>query len=325
MDDDLKKYADALYDAAQMESARKARQRRADAIETRSLHASILPLSGPDIGVMIEVYDNHIGRCVAARLESYETAYAEAGRTPTEQDFAEILEDCKSVRIREIGHSARAIKGFIGPRAVVGVPAQDAQPQLEKSSAHGYDIVVQKWKTWKAKTQLQPAPAKVQGPEKQTDVSILTHKKPEFEIALASLASKGDTPCALLFLDLDKFKSINDTLGHLVGDQALREFANGLLRACDRKGAIYRVGGDEFCVLLPNHSLDEAAAVAERILREVRTVKIAELPDGLSTSIGVACFPESAGDHTELVSQADGAMYVSKRAGGNRVKQADRR
>jgi len=184
---------------------------------------------------------------------------------------------------------------------------------------------VQKWKTWKAKTQLQPAPAKVQGPEKQTDVSILTHKKPEFEIALASLASKGDTPCALLFLDLDKFKSINDTLGHLVGDQALREFANGLLRACDRKGAIYRVGGDEFCVLLPNHSLDEAAAVAERILHEVRTVKIAELPDGLSTSIGVACFPESAGDHTELVSQADGAMYVSKRAGGNRVKQADRR
>ena len=67
--------------------------------------------------------------------------------------------------------------------------------------------------------------------------------------------------------------------------------------------------------------LDEATAVAERIRREVQAIKITERPDGLSSSIGVATFPESTTDPTKLCSVADGAMYVSKKAGGNRVSK----
>lgn len=85
---------------------------------------------------------------------------------------------------------------------------------------------------------------------------------------------------------------------------------------------MYRNGGDEFCATLPNHSLAEARAVAARILGEVRAIRTDEVPNGLSTSIGVACIPESARDHSELLLQADAAMYASKEAGGNLVSQA---
>jgi len=99
-------------------------------------------------------------------------------------------------------------------------------------------------------------------------------------------------------------------------------FSDAVLRACKGKGTAYRYGGDELCILLPNHSIDESLAVAERVRREVRAIRTDELLDGLSTSIGVACFPESCADSSKLVWEADTAMYISKKAGGDRVSEA---
>jgi diguanylate cyclase (GGDEF)-like protein len=324
MDEDLKKYADTLYESARMESSRTLRHARSETAQKRAWNRADLPLSGPDIQLMLKVYDDHIGRCMGARIDSYQAAYTEAGRTPSVQDFDDILKEFQAVRLLEIGHAAGAIKQSIGARALVGVPGLNFQADLENSSAHAHDRVLEKWKVWKAKTQLKPAPAKAQEREKQYDVLVPTYNKAEFALDLPNLTSTSSAtqPCSLLFVDLDKFKSINDTLGHPAGDRVLKAFADALLRACYKKGTVYRTGGDEFCVTLPNHSLAEATAVAERILREVRAIRTEELPNGLSTSIGAACLPESAGDHTELLSQADDAMYVSKDARGNRVSKA---
>jgi diguanylate cyclase (GGDEF)-like protein len=181
-----------------------------------------------------------------------------------------------------------------------------------------------KWKAWRAKTQLKPTPAEVVEREKQRDVLVPTYNRVEFDLDLPSLISQSneERPCSLLFLDLDEFGAINNSLGHPAGDVALKACADVLLRACVGKGMAYRYGGDEFCALLPNHSIEEATAVAQRMLLEVRAIKRYELPDGFTTSIGVASFPESAGDHTDLLSRADAAMYVSKKAGGNQVSKA---
>jgi diguanylate cyclase (GGDEF)-like protein len=326
MDKDIKKYADTLYESARMESGRTLRQERAEAAQKRAWNRADLPLSGPDMHIMLKVYDDHIERCMGARLDSFREAYAETGRTPSDQDFSDIMSECQAVRILEIGHAAAAIRQSIGTSAMVGLPGLNFQADLENSSAHGHDRVLEKWKIWKAKTQLKLGPSNIKEREKQFDVLVPTYNKAEFHLDLPSLASESSTtrPCSLLFLDLDKFKSINDTLGHQAGDRVLKAFADALLRACYKKGTVYRNGGDEFCVTLPNHSLAEATAVAERILGEVRAIKTEELPNGLSTSIGAACFPESTKDREELVSLADAAMYASKKAGGNRVTLANR-
>jgi diguanylate cyclase (GGDEF)-like protein len=257
------------------------------------------------------------------RFESYYEAYAEAHRTPSEQDFTDILDDCKQVRILEIGHSVKALNAFVASHNPV--PFLPTEDMVEQDSAHGHDRVLQTWKVWKAKSQLKPSSTKGLQREKQLDVLLPIYNKAEFELELpnTTAASSKERPCSLLFLDLDKFKTINDSRGHPAGDRVLRACADALLRACSGKGTVYRNGGDEFCVLLPNHSLDEALAVASRILREARAIRTEELPNGLSTSIGASCFPESASDYSELLSRADNAMYVSKEAGGKQVSKAD--
>ena len=260
-----------------------------------------------------------------AKLTSYKQAYDEAARYPSEQDFNDILIECQATRDSEVSRAAGAVARVVGSSAPgMELSREHIVGMLQSSSAQGHERVLGKWKVWKAKPQLKPAPAKVVEREKQRDGLVPTYNQAEFELDLPSLTSESSAarPCSLVVLDLDHFKSINDSLGHPAGNRVLKTCAELLLQACDGKGTVYRNGGDEFCVLLPNHSLDEAAAVAERILREARAIRTEELTKGLSTSIGAACFPESATDYTELFSQADAAMYVSKKAGGNQVSKA---
>ena len=126
-----------------------------------------------------------------------------------------------------------------------------------------------------------------------------------------------------MFVDLDKFKPINDTYGHAAGDFMLQTVAkrlSGRLRASDTAA---RVGGDEFLVLLPDiPSGADALAVAEKIRSALAEPCIS--PEGIelciSASIGIAIYPEHAGSAHELLRLGDRAMYEAKSAGGNRVK-----
>lgn len=126
---------------------------------------------------------------------------------------------------------------------------------------------------------------------------------------------------ALLYIDLDRFKPVNDTHGHAVGDLLLKEAAQRM-RACVRESdTVGRFGGDEFVVLLPAiDSADDALHVAEKILHALRQpFEIGSLHLELSSSIGIAIYPDHGTDDASLLVSADRAMYEAKRSGCDRV------
>ena len=125
-------------------------------------------------------------------------------------------------------------------------------------------------------------------------------------------------PLALVRIDVDHFKRVNDEHGgHAVGDEALIAIAQ-VLAACVRgKGEAYRVGGDEFAILLPNHTTPEAVAVTERVRAAVHARPITSRALTVSVSAGVAVYPDHAGDAATLEIAADTAAYDAKRRGRN--------
>ena len=132
---------------------------------------------------------------------------------------------------------------------------------------------------------------------------------------------------AIVYADLDRFKALNDKLGHPAGDAALMHFAR-IIREQIRSGdAAARIGGEEFAVWLPGTGLDLGARIAERIRLKLGTTpwdwRGRAWP--LSASFGVAACPETAGTVGELLGQADAALYVAKNSGRNRVERAGRR
>ncbi|PPK93215.1 diguanylate cyclase (GGDEF)-like protein [Kineococcus xinjiangensis] len=130
------------------------------------------------------------------------------------------------------------------------------------------------------------------------------------------------TGTALVIIDLDRFKSINDTHGHLAGDAALAHVAGILGARCREQDVVARMGGDELAVLMPGCDPDVAARRAEQIVTAVRETPLL-LPGGvavrLSISAGVAHVPHDATGAQELYASADAALYVAKRGGRDQV------
>lgn len=132
-----------------------------------------------------------------------------------------------------------------------------------------------------------------------------------------AMAERHAWTLAVMFIDLDRFKTINDEHGHAAGDAVLKETARRLSLNSRDEDTVCRLGGDEFLVLLIN---PQGAGAAERIARDVLAELIAPIElDGFSVriaaSIGIACFPEHATTGVPLVSHADAAMYRAKRGG----------
>jgi diguanylate cyclase (GGDEF)-like protein/PAS domain S-box-containing protein len=134
-----------------------------------------------------------------------------------------------------------------------------------------------------------------------------------------SLAMRQDKQLAVLFVDLDQFKKINDSLGHAVGDKLLQSVADRLVNCVRRTDTVSRLGGDEFVVLLSQVEHEEDAAVsARKILRALaapHTVDDKNLD--ISVSIGVSTYPSDAADAESLMNKADTAMYEAKKQGRN--------
>jgi diguanylate cyclase (GGDEF)-like protein/PAS domain S-box-containing protein len=140
--------------------------------------------------------------------------------------------------------------------------------------------------------------------------------------ALAS-ARRDKAHAALLFIDLDQFKLINDTLGHSVGDALLKEVAQRILRSLRDSDSVGRIGGDEFLVLLPDiRSEHDARTVADKLWSTLRQPFDLAGHKGLriSSSIGVAIYPEHGVDSNRLIANADTAMYHAKSAGRDNVQ-----
>ncbi|RYE79106.1 MAG: GGDEF domain-containing protein, partial [Oxalobacteraceae bacterium] len=129
-------------------------------------------------------------------------------------------------------------------------------------------------------------------------------------------------PMAILMMDLDNFKAINDTLGHLVGDQVIVDFAAQATRLLRTQDVMGRFGGEEFVVLLPHTGLEAALATGERIRSRIAEADgTTDLPL-YTVSIGVACLDRADADTLSLLDAADKALYAAKRAGKNRVVAA---
>ncbi len=141
------------------------------------------------------------------------------------------------------------------------------------------------------------------------------------EVAIAT-ASRKNQRLALLFLDLDNFKHINDGLGHAAGDELLQETARRLRRKVREEDTVARLGGDEFILLLVGiQEAEYAAVVAQRILDDLaRPFLLRGKELYLSASVGVTLFPDDGSEAESLVSNADMAMYRAKTAGRNNYK-----
>ena len=145
----------------------------------------------------------------------------------------------------------------------------------------------------------------------------------QFAAAMAQARQTG-RPMALMIGDVDRFKAVNDTHGHGIGDELLRSTGERLMGSVGTAGTVARLGGDEFAVLLPD--IDDAAdavAIAQRIITAVGApIALGGAALRPTMSLGIALYPEDSADAGGLMRKADDAMYVAKRQGGNQAARS---
>jgi diguanylate cyclase (GGDEF)-like protein len=155
-----------------------------------------------------------------------------------------------------------------------------------------------------------------------TDMLTGLRSRRYFEDALSGVAQRRGRRSAVLLLDIDHFKLVNDTYGHDGGDRVLREVAHRLSQGVRRGDVPARYGGEEFVVLLPQASPDDARAVADRIHQAITGEPIFVTDDvaiTVTVSVGVACLPAEDAGPDQLTLLADQMLYRAKQTGRNRV------
>ncbi len=135
-------------------------------------------------------------------------------------------------------------------------------------------------------------------------------------------ASRSGRPFSVVLIDLDKFKEVNDSLGHLEGDLVLARVGRLLEQKCRQSNVVARYGGDEFVILMPETGIDQAQVLAERLRLWLATDPMLE-EHQITGSFGVASFPVHGFSAEDIIRVADAGMYVSKHAGGNQVRSAE--
>ncbi len=138
------------------------------------------------------------------------------------------------------------------------------------------------------------------------------------------MAKRGNMRIALLFIDLDQFKKINDIHGHMIGDEVLQLVARRLEAVVRESDTVSRFGGDEFLVLLTeiSHASDAALAAVNLLAAVAMPCEVTNATVQLSASIGISVYPDDGSDAEALIHRADEAMYRAKRQGGGGFEHA---
>lgn len=155
------------------------------------------------------------------------------------------------------------------------------------------------------------------------ELTGLYNRRHLVDIAFAALtqAKRSKTPVSLLLLDIDHFKHINDTYGHPVGDEVLRQISERLRHLSRPSDTLARIGGEEFCLLMPNTDTQNALQVADRLRREIENMALNGIAINPPTvSIGVTTGNGGSHSFEQLYSFADTALYQAKAHGRNRVE-----
>jgi diguanylate cyclase (GGDEF)-like protein len=182
--------------------------------------------------------------------------------------------------------------------------------QLLLAVAHQLSLSVSHARVFAAKEQ-----------ESLTDVLTNCLNRRAFERQLEKhfqAATERSQPMSLIIIDLDLFKSINDNYGHPFGDEVLRRLAEPLLEERANGAIPARIGGEEFALILPHHSIEEAAEIAERVRQRAEMITLPELACRVTVSCGVASAFNSRSPDS-LFAAADKALYRAKTSGRNRV------
>ncbi len=135
-------------------------------------------------------------------------------------------------------------------------------------------------------------------------------------------ASRSGRPFSVVLVDLDKFKEVNDSMGHLEGDLVLARVGRLLEQKCRQSNVVARYGGDEFIILMPETGIEQAQILSERLRLWLATDPMLS-EHHISGSFGVASFPSHGFSVEDIVRVADEGMYISKHAGGNRVSKVE--
>ncbi len=144
----------------------------------------------------------------------------------------------------------------------------------------------------------------------------------EHTAVLAEQCKRYGTDLSIAILDIDKFKRVNDTLGHAAGDQVLKKIAERLIQATRSADITSRYGGEEFIVAMSNTHLKYAITVADRLRKEIEYLKIPDVDWTITISVGVAMYRPASESFEETLIRADQAMYQAKAEGGNTVSAA---
>lgn len=131
-------------------------------------------------------------------------------------------------------------------------------------------------------------------------------------------AERANRPLSLIMVDIYHFKNVNDTYGHQKGDEVLAGVAACIASIVENKGRAYRYGGEEIVIVLNNHDIQEATAVAERARQQLESKRIADI--SVTASFGVSAFPDHGGSSVEIIKAADAALYDAKNRGRNLVR-----
>ncbi len=159
--------------------------------------------------------------------------------------------------------------------------------------------------------------------DKLTELYNRSYLEPFLESEIDA-AKKENQQISVIMVDMDHFKEINDTYGHIVGDHVLTIFAQVVLKCIRKTDIIARYGGDEFIVVLPNTDTETARSIAERIREDVSMTYIPPI-DGvvissIHCSVGISTYPVLCDSKTSLIRTSDLALYMAKRSGRNCTK-----
>jgi diguanylate cyclase (GGDEF)-like protein len=160
-------------------------------------------------------------------------------------------------------------------------------------------------------------------PQVELDDLLPLNRRGTFDedlVEMVKTAKSTGEPLSLVMLDIDHFKGVNDRYGHPVGDEVLIAVAELAIKSLANKGKAYRYGGEEFALLLPNLSVEEAVGLAERIRKDIEKTTVSSKSLKVTVSFGIASVPDHAKNSKTLLERADAALYEAKNMGRNRVR-----